>query len=511
MKIYLAIEELISYAEKHLYAEQRDRLYYRHRLYHFLGLNGEDLGLGLTGEAEPAPDIYQVCQPILDWAKETQVFDAASIVEEDLFLANLLGQVCPPPSLTEELFWTNYQLDPALASKKFYSFSQNSAYIRMDRMAQNISWEGSSDYGPLRITINLAKPEKDPKAIAKAAQQAPSSYPKCVLCMENEAYPGHLNWAPRLNHRCIRMRLDGEDFAFQYSPYLYYPEHSIVFSTEHRPMEISERSFRQLFAFCQQLPHYMVGSNADLPIVGGSILSHHHFQAGRFDFPMFEAKTLDRRDIVDGCHLEVLHWPLSVLRISGSDVFLLSKVAGRILEEWKAYSKPDLGILAHSQGEDGQEQPHNTITPIARYHQGVYQLYLVLRNNRCSDEHPLGIFHPHSEVHHIKKENIGLIEVMGLAVLPSRLQNALPAMASYLRTAQSKKAAVPPGLEAHISWLDSLLPKVPSNSNALEDFLRSEITAVFAQVLSHCAVFPSFKTPQGKEAYLDFIQKITLV
>ena len=525
--IYHDIEALLDFAQKYLLLNPRDRLIARGRLYLFLQLdNGLERELG-NGQTElndinnrqtvcqtHNPNIYDLTKPLLDWAAQQRLYE--SITEMDLFLGNLLGQLMPLASTLEQHFWKLYKgqgkgqsngqgngQEPQRATDFFYQISQHAGYIRNDRLAQNLSWSSNCNGIGLEITINLSKPEKDPKTIAAiaAASQKKSGYPQCALCIENEGYPGHLSWAPRFNHRVVELQLNGKGFALQYSPYLYYPEHSILLSKEHKPMQINRQTFAELFDFVRQFPHYMVGSNADLPIVGGSILSHHHFQAGRYEFPMFRAPLLfpmeeivaNTKQVKAGIKIEILQWPMSCIKLSSGakDTKTLLELASQILESWRTYSDESIGILAQSASHEGCNTVvrHNTITPIVRWADGVYEFFLVLRNNRCSEKHPLGIFHPHAEIHHIKKENIGLIEVMGLAILPGRLKQEMQLMAAYL---QGQAKGDEPALQQHLPWLQSLQSKLPKQSEpsqkaGLQSFLQQQIAQVFVEGLRHCA------------------------
>ena len=517
--VYAEIEYLLDFAEQKLLLHPRDRLVARGRLYLFLGLRGsEELACKLVQPAVFSADVYSRTRVLLDWAAKKQLYNPQSVIETDLFLSNLLGQLMPLASQLEEHFWRLYRnLGTELweseqgksipisgaeqATKFFYQISQDAAYIRNDRLTRNFSWHYNSNEEPdnaieLEITINLSKPEKDPKAIAAAAQQPNQGYPLCALCMENEGYPGHFSWAPRFNHRVVGLKLDGKGFALQYSPYLYYPEHSIVLSKEHRPMVINRATFVELFDFVAQFPHYMVGSNADLTIVGGSILSHHHFQAGRYEFPMFRAPVWFSLYSEKHLTIDVLRWPLSCIRLSSVQTAPLIDWAEHILNNWRAYSDKDIGIYAKT-----GEMAHNTITPILRQQNGTYELFLVLRNNRCSEEHPLGIFHPHAEIHHIKKENIGLIEVMGLAILPGRLKQEMELMAAYLLSVvhgeeeEAQRLQQEPALCSHLDWLTKLKlsGELPNNRPAMQIFLQNQMALVFAQGLRHCGLFSTYE------------------
>ncbi len=508
--IYQNIEALLDFAQKHLLLHSRDRLVARGRLYLFLQLAGSDGQNKPIAYEDDNTDIYSLVQPLLDWAALQRLYDANSVSEMDLFLGNLLGQLMPLASTLEQHFWQLYNKQGSKnATDFFYQISQHAAYIRNDRLAQNLSWHSNCDGIELEITINLSKPEKDPKAIVAASQNKNSGYPQCVLCIENEGYPGHLSWPPRFNHRVVELQLNGKDFALQYSPYLYYPEHSILLSKEHKPMQINREAFAELFDFIRQFPHYMVGSNADLPIVGGSILSHHHFQAGCYQFPMFRAAVLfsmeemiaSTKQLKAKMKIEILQWPMSCIKLScgANNTEPLLDLACQILESWRRYSDQSIQILAQSDSPDGGNPiPHNTITPIVRWTGRVYEFFLVLRNNRCNENHPFGIFHPHAEIHHIKKENIGLIEVMGLAILPGRLKQEMQLMAAYLQgQAQDDELA----LQQHLPWLYRLQSKLPkqlqtNQKTGLQGFLQQQIAHVFVEGLRHCATLGNLETWQ---------------
>ena len=368
-------------------------------------------------------DLAQVLDRLLDDAAQRGVLEQNSVVYRDLLDTELMGRLTPRPSQVAKKFWELYdECSPKDATDWYYDFSQNTNYIRRDRIARDIQWKAETEYGQLDITINLSKPEKDPKAIAAARNLPVSDYPRCLLCKENEGYAGRVNHPARQNHRIIPIQMAGANWALQYSPYVYYNEHCIVFNQEHIPMKIDRSCFAKLLAFVERFPHYFVGSNADLPIVGGSILAHEHFQGGHYTFAMEKAPVETSftfpgfEDIRSG----IVKWPMSVVRLTGADPERLVQLADKILTSWRGYSDESAFIFAETDGE-----PHNTITPIARRRGEDFELDLVLRNNITTEEHPLGVYHPHAELHHIKKENIGLIEVMGLAVLPARLKGEL--------------------------------------------------------------------------------------
>ena len=424
-----------------------------------------------------------------------------TVTERDLFDTKLMGALTPFPSEVRRRFAEEYAKSPEAATDWYYRFSGDTNYIRRERCARDLRWVYEGAYGALDITINLSKPEKDPRAIAAARLAPQSGYPKCLLCAENEGYAGHLNHPARQNHRLIPLRLDGADWYLQYSPYVYYREHCIVFNSRHIPMKIDDGSFRRLLDFVGQFPHYFLGSNADLPIVGGSILSHDHFQGGRFEFAMARAGLEEEvafrgfEDVSAG----ILRWPLSVLRLRAAAPERLCALAGRILAVWRGYTDESVFVFAETEGES-----HNTLTPIARRRGADYELDLVLRNNITTAEHPLGVFHPHAPLHHIKKENIGLIEVMGLAVLPARLKDELEGLREALLSGRDVRADET--LAKHADWLDELRAKyvfTPENTGAL---LQREVGAVFEKVLEDAGVFK--RDDAGRAAFRRFVQRV---
>ena len=425
-----------------------------------------------------------------------------SAENRDIFDTKLMNCVTPRPGEVRRVFWEKYAESPRAATDFFYKLALDSNYIRRDRLARDKRWVYESAFGPLDITINKAKPEKDPRDIAAAGRAKAAGYPKCLLCAENEGYAGRIGHAARANHRIIPLTLGGEPWALQYSPYVYYNEHCIVLSMEHRPMRITEQSFVRLLEFVTRLPHYFVGSNADLPIVGGSILSHDHFQGGRYVFAMECAREEQPVALPGFADVECrrVHWPLSVLRLRSADPARLVAAATKILAHWRSYSDGAAEILAET------EYQHNTITPIARRRGADYELDLALRNNRTTEEHPLGIFHPHAQWHHIKKENIGLIEVMGLAVLPARLDAELDAVAAgMLNGADLRSDAL---TEKHARWAKALrLQCEGMDFPALRAFLENEVGRVFEHVLEDCGVFPY--TPEGGAAWARYVESLT--
>ena len=405
----------------------------------------------------------------------------------------------PRPSQIQERFWKEYEKSPQDATAYYYKLSQDSDYIRRYRIKKDRKWTVDTEYGTLDITINLSKPEKDPKAIAAAGKAKSASYPKCQLCMENEGYAGRTNHPARENHRIIPIQIQGSKWGFQYSPYVYYNEHCIVFNGEHIPMKIDRKAFAKLFDFIKLFPHYFLGSNADLPIVGGSILSHDHFQGGNYTFAMAKAPIIENftvagyEDVTAG----IVKWPLSVIRLQSADVERIIDLADHILNKWRGYTDEAAFIFAETDGT-----PHNTITPIARKRGDLYELDLTLRNNITTDEHPLGVYHPHAKLHHIKKENIGLIEVMGLAVLPARLKGEMELLKEYIL--EGKDIRSNEQIEKHADWVDEFLPNYPDvNADNIEHILEQEVGKVFCQVLEDAGVYKC--TPEGLEAFHRFI------
>ena len=492
---YQAIEDLLGYALRTGLIEEYDRTWAVNSLLQAMGLDSWE-------EPQQVKD-----RPLEDILKEL-LDDAAARgrIEEDttsrdLFDTELMGRLTPRPAQVIREFRRLYQADPKAATDWFYRFSQDTDYIRRYRIARDVKWKAATPYGDMDITINLSKPEKDPKAIAAAKAAPQTSYPKCQLCRENEGYAGRLNHPARQNHRIIPITINQEDWFLQYSPYVYYNEHCIVLNGRHAPMKIDGATFRKLLDFIRQFPHYFVGSNADLPIVGGSILSHDHFQGGHYTFAMEKApveRTITFRDFED-VEAGIVKWPMSVIRLRCEDDQRLVELADRILAAWRGYTDEAAFVFAETDGE-----PHNTITPIARMREGQFELDLVLRNNITTAEYPLGVYHPHQELHHIKKENIGLIEVMGLAVLPSRLKNELNGVARALVRGDDLRRDE--ALAKHADWAEELKTRHVFTAENAEDLLRQEVGAVFATVLEHAGVFKC--TPEGQEAFLRFIQSV---
>ena len=445
----------------------------------------------------------QILAEMLDYAAEQMLIPDNTITYRDLFDTKIMSMLVPRPSEVVRRFYDLYEKEsPQAATDYFYKLSRDTDYIRRYRVKKDLKWTADTEFGTLDITINLSKPEKDPKAIAAAKLAKQSGYPKCLLCKENEGYAGRINHPARQNHRIIPVTINQSDWFFQYSPYVYYNEHCIVFNANHTPMKIERATFGKLLDFVQQFPHYFVGSNADLPIVGGSILSHDHFQGGHYEFAM--AKAPVEREITfkgyEDVKAGIVKWPMSVIRISATDKDRLIDLADKILLAWRGYTDEAAFVYAETDGE-----PHNTITPIARRSGDMFELDLTLRNNITTDEHPLGVYHPHAEYHHIKKENIGLIEVMGLAVLPARLKEELELLAEYIL--EGKDISSNEKIEKHAAWVAEFLPKYDNlDKDNIQDVLRKEVGNVFVHVLEDAGVYKC--TAEGREAFMRFINKL---
>ena len=492
--LYESIKKLVQYGIDTGLTPECERIYTTNLLLDvFHEDNWEDVSCDLT-------DL--VLKDILaDLLKEavTRGIIEDSIGYRDLFDTRLMNCLLPRPAQVQNDFWRHYQESPESATQFYYKFSQDSDYIRRYRIKKDRRWNVDTDYGTLDITINLSKPEKDPKAIAAAKNATQSGYPKCQLCKENEGYAGRVNHPARQNHRIIPVRIDGKDWGFQYSPYVYYNEHCIVFNGEHVPMKIERATFAKLLDFVSQFPHYFVGSNADLPIVGGSILSHDHFQGGNHEFAMAKAPVIKEYVIpgYEDVRAGMVKWPMSVIRLQCKDKERLISAADHILMCWRSYTDEAAFIFAETNGE-----PHNTITPIARIRDGYFELDLVLRNNITTEEHPLGVYHPHAKLHHIKKENIGLIEVMGLAVLPSRLKSEMEQLADAIL--EGKDIRSNEVLEKHADWVEEFLPKYTDiTKENIMDILHEEIGQVFNQVLEDAGVYK--QTEEGRAAFERFV------
>lgn len=492
--IFESIKKLVTYGLETGLIQQSDRVYTTNRLLELLCLDEYE---------EPEQEYVSVelestLGELLDYACEKGLCEN-SVVYRDLFDTKLMGALTPRPSEVELEFFTLYDRSPKEATDYFYKFSQDTDYIRRYRISKDVRWLAATEYGELDITINLSKPEKDPKAIAAAKNAKQSGYPKCLLCYENVGYAGRVNSPARQNHRIIPVKIDGQDWGLQYSPYIYYNEHCILFNKKHTPMVIDKSVFAKLFDFVQQFPHYIIGSNADLPIVGGSILSHEHFQGGSYEFPM--AKAPVEKELVfkgfEQVRAGIVKWPMSVIRLNSQSRKEIVELADKILRCWRGYSDESAFIYAETDGE-----AHNTITPIARMRDGSFELDLVLRNNITTPQHPLGVFHPHSELHHIKKENIGLIEVMGLAVLPARLKGEMERLAEHLVKNGADGLENDETLAKHADWARELCTKYTFTKENADGILREEIGRVFAKVLEHAGVYK--RDEKGKEAFERF-------
>ncbi len=446
-------------------------------------------------------DLESVLKELLDESVNRGLIED-SIGYRDLFDTKMMNCLVPRPAQVQKEFWDAYEKSPEAATEYFYKLSQDSDYIRRYRVKKDKKWTVESPYGTIDITINLSKPEKDPKAIAAAKNAKNNAYPKCQLCMENEGYAGRLDHPARENHRIIPITINESKWGFQYSPYVYYNEHCIVFNGEHTPMKIDRAAFTKLFDFVKQFPHYFLGSNADLPIVGGSILSHDHFQGGHYTFAMAKA-PIEKKVTIPGyedVEAGIVKWPLSVLRIRHQDEKRLIDLADHVLKAWRGYTDEAAFIFAETDGE-----PHNTITPIARMKDGMYELDLTLRNNITTEEHPLGVYHPHAQYHHIKKENIGLIEVMGLAVLPARLKDEIELLKEYIL--ERKDIRSNEKIEKHADWVEKFLPEYEEiNADNIEEILQQEIGKVFVHVLEDAGVYKC--TEEGRKAFMRFIETL---
>ena len=494
MKMNESIFGLVDYAVRCELIEEDDRLWALNRLLEVMGLDGVE-----PATASGAP-LHVLLETLTEDAVARGVCEDNQVAR-DLFDTRLMGVLTPAPREVREQFRELYRESPWQATDWFYKFSQDTNYIRRDRIAKDQKWVYEGKYGALDITINLSKPEKDPRAIAAAKLAPQSGYPKCQLCPENEGYAGRMNHPARQNHRIIPLSLSGESWYFQYSPYVYYNEHCICLNAAHVPMTICRECFEKLLDVVTLLPHYFVGSNADLPIVGGSILSHEHFQGGHYEFAMERAKIgtpLTFRGFED-VEAGIVNWPMSVIRLRAADRKRLAELAEKILTCWRGYSDAEAFIFAETDGE-----PHNTITPIARRRGDDFEMDLVLRNNITTPEHPLGVYHPHAKLHHIKKENIGLIEVMGLAVLPSRLKGELAALREAILSGSDIRADET--LAKHADWVDELKTRHTFTVENTEQLLCQEVGAVFEQVLEDAGVYKTDKA--GREAFLRFVQAV---
>lgn len=492
------IDKLISYGLTTRLIEENDIIYVRNKLLTRIGLDSYEATKEIC---ETVNELYEILKEITDYAVEKGIIED-SIIYRDIFDTEVMDILTPYPSTVIKIFKEKYENSPKEATDYFYNLSCDSNYIRRDRIKKDIKWNINSEYGEIEITINCSKPEKDPKAIAAAKLQKQSSYPKCQLCVENEGYGGKINHPARQNHRIIPVQICGEQWGFQYSPYVYYNEHCILLNAKHTPMVIDKNVFSKLLDFIRQFPHYIIGSNADLPIVGGSILTHEHFQGGNHIFAMHRAESEKFYDIKGFEDVEIsrLKWPMSVIRLKSENKDKIIELSDRILNSWRNYSDEEAFIFAQTDGE-----PHNTITPIASMSEGKYIMDLVLRNNITTEEHPLGVYHPHKELHNIKKENIGLIEVMGLAVLPSRLVEEMDAVANALISGADMKKN--PKTEAHKEWAERIKNNYSEiNKDNVNEILRQEIGKTFVNVLEHAGVYK--RNQSGMDAFDKFMKQI---
>lgn len=492
------IGELVSYGKANGLVDEADEVYVTNQLLSLFERNEYEKEEAL-GKVRP---VHEILDDLLDYAADHKILEDDTITAKDLFDTKIMGLLTPLPSQVQRRFFEKYAESPKAATDDYYAFSQATNYIRKDRVAKDEKWVTDTEYGPIDITINLSKPEKDPRDIAKAGQAKKSGYPSCLLCRENEGYAGHYGHPARQNHRIVPLKLAGEDYFLQYSPYVYYNEHCIIFNKKHIPMKIDRAAFDKLLDFVRQFPHYTAGSNADLPIVGGSILSHDHFQGGNYVFAM--AKAPYEKTFTIPSHPEVkagiIRWPMSVIRLQGKDATEIAGVADHILKTWRGYTDEEAFIYSETDGV-----PHNTITPIARMRDGLFELDLVLRNNITTDEHPMGVYHPHAEYHHIKKENIGLIEVMGLAVLPARLKKEMALLEeAVLKKEDLRQDEV---LAKHADWAEAWMQQYTVTPENIHSIVQAEIGKVFVKVLECAGVYK--RTEEGMAAFERFIKVIT--
>ncbi len=493
-----AIKNLVEYGFQKGLLKEEDKIYAVNQILDVLKL--DEYNEPEAADAEI--DLEATLKELLDSAHETGVLQENSVVYRDLLDTRLMNCLMPRPSEVIKEFWSRYEQSPKEATDYFYQLSQDSDYIRRYRVGKDLKWKTATKYGDLDITINLSKPEKDPKAIAAAKNAKQSGYPKCLLCMENVGYAGRVNHPARNNHRIIPITINNSGWGFQYSPYVYYNEHCIVFNGQHVPMKIEKAAFVKLFDFVKLFPHYFLGSNADLPIVGGSILSHDHFQGGHYTFAMAKA-PMEKLFMMEGfedVEAGIVYWPMSVLRLRAKDSSRLTDLADLILKAWRGYTDEEAFVFAETDGE-----PHNTITPIARKNGDRFELDLVLRNNITTEEFPLGVYHPHQELHHIKKENIGLIEVMGLAVLPSRLKEELTKLGEAI--VEGRDIRGDELLAKHADWVDEFVPKYEKiTKENITGILQEEVGNVFARVLEDAGVYKC--NTSGREAFGRFLTSV---
>lgn len=494
-----AITALVNYALEKELIEQEEKVWAVNRILEVMQADSFSWEESAKGKEA---GLTEILDTLIDDAYERGVLEENSVVYRDLFDTKLMGSLTPRPVQVMKKFQQLQEESSQRATDWYYQFSQDTNYIRKDRVAKDIRWKTETEYGEIDISINQSKPEKDPKAIAAARNQPASDYPRCMLCEENVGYAGRLNYPARQNHRIVPVTINNTDWYLQYSPYVYYNEHCIVFNSKHTPMKIERNAFIKLFDFVKLFPHYFLGSNADLPIVGGSILSHDHFQGGHYTFAMAKA-PIEKHVTIPGyedVEAGIVKWPLSVLRIRHKDSDRLVDLATHVLEVWRGYTDEAAFIFAETDGE-----PHNTITPIARKVGDIYELDLTLRNNITTEENPLGVYHPHAQYHHIKKENIGLIEVMGLAVLPARLKEELELLEEYIL--EGKDITSNEKIEKHAAWAAEVLSKYKDiNKDNIHEILRKEVGIVFVHVLEDAGVYKC--TPEGREAFMRFIETL---
>ena len=494
-----AITALVNYALEKELIEQEEKVWAVNRILEVMQADSFSWEESAKGKEA---GLTEILDTLIDDAYERGVLEENSVVYRDLFDTKLMGSLTPRPVQVMKKFQHLQEESSQRATDWYYQFSQDTNYIRKDRVAKDIRWKTETEYGEIDISINQSKPEKDPKAIAAARNQPTSDYPRCMLCEENVGYAGRLNYPARQNHRIVPVTINNTDWYLQYSPYVYYNEHCICFNKVHTPMKIDKACFAKLLDFVRQFPHYFVGSNADLPIVGGSILAHDHFQGGHYTFAMAKA-PIEKHVTIPGfedVEAGIVKWPLSVLRIRHKDSARLVDLATHVLEVWRGYTDEAAFVFAETDGE-----PHNTITPIARKAGDMFELDLTLRNNITTEENPLGVYHPHAEYHHIKKENIGLIEVMGLAVLPARLKEELELLEEYIL--DGKDIASNEKIEKHAAWAAEFLPKYKDiNKENVHEILQKEVGIVFTHVLEDAGVYKC--TPEGREAFMRFIESL---
>lgn len=503
MSVYKDFERLVNYGLKNNLFEEEDKTYIRNSLIEVFKLDEYKIE---EVEDENLENSTVILDNLLNYAYKTGILESNSPVYRDLLDTKIMNLLMPRPSQVIREFNIKYRENKKSATDYFYNLSKSCDYVRTERISQNITWKTSTEYGDIDITINLSKPEKDPKAIAAARNIKSSLYPKCLLCKENVGYAGRLNHPARQNLRIVPFKLKKEEWNLQYSPYSYYNEHCIIFSSEHVPMVINKNTFDRILEFVEKFPHYFAGSNADLPIVGGSILTHDHYQGGRYEFAMDRASDVFEFSIdgYEDVKISIVKWPLSVVRISGDNIEKLSELGEKILTHWRNYTDETVDIYAYS-----EDIPHNTITPIGRKRGDKFELDLVLRNNRTSKEHPDGIFHPHKELHHIKKENIGLIEVLGLAVLPARLKYELEVIKEcLLDSSKESRIEENENLKIHLEWFNKMKNKYNDlNKDNIDNILENEVGDIFSKVLEHCGVFKWDEDGKsGMKRYIDNVK-----